>query len=1010
MLALRVLLVWCFLVPCLVAAGGDDRDAAVEQAAAQVLKAWDDAVALSTLAKKDDPDPWVVADHLCAAGHDDAALAFASAAPRKATERLPAYVVSRRGKPAAEDVRASLRAANAALEKNDAASALKRLDGVTSTPDGVVGVRLAFGRGLALARLRRWKDSAEALERAVASAKELGWLAAQSSALYRLGMSHHGAQDFRAAAAAWQTRIGVVTALDQPDEVARMVGNIGTMHEFLGEFDKALATQRKARALFERLGNRERLARTWNSIGNLLRFTGKYKQSLEAYDRSLAMAKELNDAKGMSLALGNLAQLHQGFGNHARAMGLYEESLGISEKLDDKSGEAFALAGMGKLRLELGEPKEAVSLLRRAQDAYAKLGDRRRAAATLLSVGSAARMLGDSAEALKAYRRAGEIFEGLGDRRGVVVVLLNTANLRFVAGEYDAAVEAYEEARSQFLSMRDPLRAATALGNIALVRRKQGRYAEAIQMYELAERELADIGEEQSRTVILAQLASAQRDAGDNEQALRTARAAVERSAKSMRGLGHERQARARETWIHLIDLGLEIAVELGDAEALLFFEESGRAGSLLDSLAAGEALRANLVPVALRTEEDERRTHVQKLVSAYRAAVNSGDLDGIARAAKAVEAARAAVEETVSKIQRTAKAGAAVLYPQPSVVADIQRRLASTEAFVLFALTEKRGAALVIHRGASRVVDLGGATEIRDACDALLSVEPPFVEASQIAPLRNRVVAPLELPATASRVLISPAGRLAYVPFALLLPGRELAHQPSATVHGVLLDSRVPGAQAILALGDPVYGAGGAASSSGGRRGARTLEELAPLPHTRAEVDAIGTVRLLGTRATKAALTDALASRKRWRAVHLACHGLIDPDRPMMSSLALTADEGHDGFLTCLDIFRMRISADLSVLSACETAKGKLYRSEGLVGFTQAFFVAGSQSVLCSLWNVDDEATMALMVKFYELWGKPSGPGAAAALRKAQEFVRGHQKWEHPRYWAAWALWGLPN
>ena len=121
-----------------------------------------------------------------------------------------------------------------------------------------------------------------------------------------------------------------------------------------------------------------------------------------------------------------------------------------------------------------------------------------------------------------------------------------------------------------------------------------------------------------------------------------------------------------------------------------------------------------------------------------------------------------------------------------------------------------------------------------------------------------------------------------------------------------------------------------------------------------------------------------------------------------------------------------MRIPADLAVLSACETGKGKVVRGEGILGLTRAFMFAGAPRVICSLWKVDDAATQALMIKFYELWngeaalseaGKAKsngserkGPGAADALKQAQEYIRSQKKWEHPYYWAAWVLWGLPE
>ncbi|MHC4959198.1 MAG: CHAT domain-containing protein [Planctomycetota bacterium] len=111
----------------------------------------------------------------------------------------------------------------------------------------------------------------------------------------------------------------------------------------------------------------------------------------------------------------------------------------------------------------------------------------------------------------------------------------------------------------------------------------------------------------------------------------------------------------------------------------------------------------------------------------------------------------------------------------------------------------------------------------------------------------------------------------------------------------------------------------------------------------------------------------------------------------------------------------RTPVRADLVVLSACETGVGKAYEAEGVIGFTRAFMVAGAPRVIVSLWKVDDKATQALMVKFYGLWNPASaeatagkgGLEAAAALRAAQRHVASQGKWRHPRYWAAWQLWG---
>jgi CHAT domain-containing protein len=127
-----------------------------------------------------------------------------------------------------------------------------------------------------------------------------------------------------------------------------------------------------------------------------------------------------------------------------------------------------------------------------------------------------------------------------------------------------------------------------------------------------------------------------------------------------------------------------------------------------------------------------------------------------------------------------------------------------------------------------------------------------------------------------------------------------------------------------------------------------------------------------------------------------------------------LTADERNDGFLYAGELFaHVPVAADLVVLSACETALGRDYAGEGLIGLARAFMLAGTPRVLASLWKVEDAATQALMRKFYELWNPKDGTagmGAAAALRAAQAFVRSQEAWQDPRFWAAWVLWGLPD
>jgi CHAT domain-containing protein len=146
------------------------------------------------------------------------------------------------------------------------------------------------------------------------------------------------------------------------------------------------------------------------------------------------------------------------------------------------------------------------------------------------------------------------------------------------------------------------------------------------------------------------------------------------------------------------------------------------------------------------------------------------------------------------------------------------------------------------------------------------------------------------------------------------------------------------------------------------------------------------------------------------YQLLHLATHGRFNKVNPLLSALELEPDQREDGRLEVHEIMDLRLNADLVTLSACDTALGSGYFSEippgdDFVGLTRAFLHAGSQSVLASLWEVNDRSTLDFMRSLYRQLGKS---GQAEALAQAQRtMLRGGGRYRHPYFWAAFVLVG---
>jgi len=366
----------------------------------------------------------------------------------------------------------------------------------------------------------------------------------------------------------------------------------------------------------------------------------------------------------------------------------------------------------------------------------------------------------------------------------------------------------------------------------------------------------------------------------------------------------------------------------------------------------------------------------------------------------------------------------------QPASLTKVVDDLNSDEVFLEYVLDDPHSFCLSISReGAYLRVLPVGRREIQTVTQQFVDeVRAKGTGIDGAKQLYAWLLKPIPETAKANKVVIAPDGILNLLPFEALrdrqgeylLKSHIISYVPSGTILDVLRHAKMqPSApRPFLGVGDVAYenqgGAGRrmpAPETTRGQilRGMADLSgiQLHDLPQTRDEVQGIGkmlgqeSVILLGNDATETAFKK--EPLDQFRILHLAVHGFADTQYPERSALVLGKDprSGDDGLLQVREIIRLRVNAELTTLSACDTGVGKLQGQEGISNLVEAFLVAGSQSVVASLWSADDTFASALMERFYQRMAQ--GEDTSSALRNAKlDLLAKYGDQVRPFYWAA--------
>ena len=371
-----------------------------------------------------------------------------------------------------------------------------------------------------------------------------------------------------------------------------------------------------------------------------------------------------------------------------------------------------------------------------------------------------------------------------------------------------------------------------------------------------------------------------------------------------------------------------------------------------------------------------------------------------------------------------------------PDTLNALRSSLGPSRAVLYYTLAERDLVILAVsadrHFAAVRPVDPGFADSIRALARDLSRVESPIDRVEQsLAALGKEILGPVaEILQGRNELIVLPDGVLNLVPFDLIgVPGNT--YQPLAQTHRVRLVPSLrfvgralppPASRGLFAVADPRFAHAPSTSTVSSAdlqvvtRGAH-MSYFKPLPETRTEAEAIralfggDTVQLLlGEQATKSAVKGSPLAK--FSHVHFATHGILGGEVPGIGepALVLSAEGADNGFLTASEIAELKLDAQLSVLSACNTGSGQYVSGEGVMGLSRAFLIAGSRAVVMSLWPVASKATERLMVQFYSNLRAGQDPHEAlraAKLKFREDAQRAGSIERHPFFWAPFVVFG---
>ena len=808
-----------------------------------------------------------------------------------------------------------------------------------------------------------------------------------------------------------------------------LLGALGTKalrYSTHAEYETALRYAHLQQIVAERIGDPAGLAGAWLNTAIVRNAQDELQIGLEAAHKALAMYESLGLKPGIMLAEENLSDLYRNLGDHRHAFQFAQKSLHHAEEQNNRKQKIFALWDLAIIYGQQNNAEQALAHLEPAFALAQELGDTLSLAMLRHDMALQYKRFGNHQRALEIYEELLKQVDAFGDKGGAAMVRDQIGRIYAEQGRYDEALKYHREALAGLEAANKKNATVITLNNISAVYLLQQKYSEALS----TSRQAVALARETERKAdiysALTNLGYAQlglNRLADAEQSFSEAVSIVEVLRQQAAG-GVEESQRYFEGGMGAHHGLLSVLVKQNKAEASLFLGERAKARALLDMLQQGRVSVHKTMTAAEQQEEQRLKSELTQLNKQLARAPHAVEIDTqLEKARLNYEAFQNALYAAHPEL-KTQRGEAPIINAQelaellPDSSSVLLEYVVTDENTYLFAITKpaEKAEIQVYTLPIKRVEiakqiesfrqqlanrDLGFRASATKLYDAFLKPAQ-----AQLRGKTNVVIAPdsslWDLP---FQTLLNPDGRF-------LIEDASISYAPSLTVLREMTKRRQrqsasSGPAILLAFGNPMSGRQTAAHTGSTLRN----NSLDPLPEGADEVKALA--RLYGAARSKVYLgaeasEDRVTSEAgRASILHFTTHGTLNNAAPMYSYLTLAeGGPNDDGLLEAWELMQLDLKADLAVLSACETARGRIGGGEGVIGLSWAMFIAGVPSTVVSQWKVESASTRDLMINFHRSL-LSSRSTKSEALRQAALKLMRNPETSHPFYWAGFVLVG---